>query len=135
MEYSGTVSPWVLAWAPSNSAIKAELSSKNFVFIQDNPSKPKTSSRRAADFVARGLAVRVSVDTIRMLTRPEVIVSRGTMAAMERDRQYWTSVARQRGGQQVSFIWGKATTPVENSEPWSRRLGTVGRSARVVVGR
>jgi len=70
-----------------------------------------------------------------MLTRPEVIVSRGTMAAMERDRQYWTSVARQRGGQQVSFIWGKATTPVENSEPWSRRLGTVGRSARVVVGR
>lgn len=64
-----------------------------------------TSLRSAREQEARGWAVFVSDTEIRLMDNREATVRHATVAAMERDRQYWRDVARQRGGEDVAFEW------------------------------
>jgi hypothetical protein len=76
------------------------LSKRPDVFIQDNPGKPKTSWKRAAEFVERGLArwVEVGSPTIRFYPESERWASARQDAEMAKDAAYWDGVLRERGG-------------------------------------
>ena len=72
------------------------------------PGRSAFTHRRAAEhFIQRGRAVWTdsSKSAIRFLEAAEVVLERQLRAEMARDEDYWRSVAIQRGGQDVFFIW------------------------------
>lgn len=64
-----------------------------------------TSMAAARSHVERGHAVFTGELQIRFLGDAEILMGRQINREMERDRQYWRDVARQRGGEDVAFEW------------------------------
>ena len=72
------------------------------------PGRSAFTHRRAAEhFVQRGRAVWTdsSKTAIRFLDAAEVVRDRQLRVEMARDEAYWRSVAIQRGGEEVVFMW------------------------------
>ena len=100
-----------------------------------NRAKPYTSRKAALRFVDRDVAVwaDASETAIRFREDEEVIQDRAVVSEMERDRQYWNDIARQRGGAAVFFEWRGGKVAACGDPKISRQSGYSVMGCRIVA--
>ena len=90
-----------------------------------------TSKRNADRMVARGLAVPAGPNAVRLLEEEEVRIARRLRAEMRQNERYWREIARERGGEDVTFIWRGGKVPAyPGADP---RLGYSVMGAQVIA--
>ena len=70
-----------------------------------------TSKRNAERMIARGFAIPAGPNAIRLLEEEEVRVARRLQADMRWNERYWREIARERGGDDVAFVWRGGKVP------------------------
>ena len=90
-----------------------------------------TSKRNAERMIARGFAVFAGPNAIRLLEEEELRVARRLRADLLRNERYWREIARERGGEDVTFLWRGGKVPAyPGADP---RLGYSVMGAQVIA--